>query len=105
MAKHPGVRRLDHVSIVAEDPRKTVELLGRLLGGEVGDRFEEEAEGFEGAYVYLPDNRARVEVLGPLGSSRFWRSSWRRAGGACTTSRSRWRTWRRWRSTCARSWD
>ena len=70
-AKHPGVKRLDHVSIVAADPRKTVELLGRLLGGKVGDRFEEESEGFEGAYVYLPDNQARVEVLGPMGDQSF----------------------------------
>ena len=71
MEKRSGVKRLDHVSIVSENPDETVELLRKLLGGKAADRFEEEAEGFEGAYVYLPDNQARIEVLGPLGEQSF----------------------------------
>ena len=66
-----GIKRLDHVSMAAQDMDGQIAFWRDLFGMEVVERFDSRAGGFSGAALSIPGSPTQLEVLAPLGRDSF----------------------------------
>ena len=66
-----GVRRVDHVSLAAEDLDRQAEWHARVFGMEEERRWELPEQGYRGCLMRIPTTEMRFEILAPLGERGF----------------------------------
>ncbi len=65
------IKRIDHVSIAARSIEERAEFFGKLFGMELGGRFDQPEDGYNGVELRIPGSDTKWEILEPAGEDSF----------------------------------
>lgn len=66
-----GIKRVDHVSFATWSLDDQVKWFESIMGLTVSGRWRNEAEGYAGVLLDLPNNQMQFELLEPIGEDSF----------------------------------